>query len=202
MSRIFISGTNTDVGKTYASEKFLRYYAKKGLKVGYFKPCETAVIDKPLDGSKILAIVKELNPQFNATIDDVVPYQFELPAAPYVAKKDNNIDFEFLKDKIKYLETMCDILVIEGAGGLMVPILEDIFMIDLIKIFDAKAILIAPSKLGCINDILLSIEALKRRDIDFKWYINLFKDKDSFGEVSKPFLQKHFKTLNYLHELD
>ncbi len=87
---------------------------------------------------------------------------------------------------------MCDLLVIEGAGGLMVPVLEDLFMIDLIKIFEAKAVLIAPSKLGCINDILLSIEALKNRKIDFEWYINLYQDKDSFDEVSKPFLEKQF----------
>ncbi|WP_044417542.1 dethiobiotin synthase [Halarcobacter anaerophilus] len=202
MNRIFISGTNTDVGKTYASEQILKHYAKKGLKVGYFKPCETGVIDKPLDGSKMFELVKKLNPEFKVTINDVVPYQFKLPAAPYVAKKEHNIDFEFLKDKIKYLETMCDLLVIEGAGGLMVPVLEDLFMIDLIKIFEAKAVLIAPSKLGCINDILLSIEALKNRKIDFEWYINLYQDKDSFDEVSKPFLEKHFKTLKYLHELD
>lgn len=202
MNRLFITATNTDVGKTYASEQILRHYAKKGLKVGYFKPCETGVIEKPLDGTKMFNLVKELNPQFDVTINDVVPYQFELPAAPYVARKDRNIDFEFLKDKINYLESMCDILIIEGAGGLMVPVLEDIFMIDLIKIFEAKAILIAPSKLGCINDILLSMEALKKRDIKFDWYINLFQDKDSFDEVSKPFLKDYFKELKYLHELD
>ncbi|QKF82882.1 dethiobiotin synthase [Halarcobacter ebronensis] len=202
MKRVFVTATNTDVGKTYACETILKYYAKKGVRVGYFKPCETGVIDSPLDGTKMLNLVKELNNDFTATINDVVPYQFKLPAAPYVAKGEQNIDFEFLKDKINYLETMCDFLVIEGAGGLMVPILEDLFMIDLIKIFEAKAILIAPSKLGCINDILLSQEALKRREIGFEWYINLFQDKESFEEVSKPFLEDYFGKLNFLHELE
>ena len=56
---IFITATNTDVGKTYASEKFLRFFAKNGLKVGYFKPCETGVIDFPLDGTKMLNLTKE-----------------------------------------------------------------------------------------------------------------------------------------------
>ena len=201
MNRVFITATNTDVGKTYASEKILRYYNKKGFKVGYFKPCETGVIDKPYDGTKILNLVKKLNPEFKATINDVVPYQYKLAAAPYVAKGNRNIDFNFLKDKINYLETMCDFLVIEGAGGLMVPILKDIFMIDLIDIFEAKAILIAPSKLGCINDILLSIKCLKDKNIDFDWYINLFQDKESFSKVSKPFLEDYFGKLNYLHDL-
>ena len=79
---IFITATNTDVGKTYASEKFLRFFAKNGLKVGYFKPCETRVIDFPLDGTKLLNLAKELNPNFKVSISDVVPYQFNLPAAP------------------------------------------------------------------------------------------------------------------------
>ena len=96
---------------------------------------------------------------------------------------------------------MCDVLVIEGAGGLMVPVEKDIFIIDLIKIFDSKAFLITPSKLGCINDTLLSIEALKNRNIDFDFFINLYQDKESFDEVSKPFLNEYFGKLNFLHEL-
>ena len=198
---IFISATNTDVGKTYACEKFLKYFARKGLKVGYFKPCETGVIDEPLDGSKMLKLTKELNPDFNASIDDIVPYQFKLPAAPYVAKEDSTISLAFLKERKEYLQSLCDILIIEGAGGLMVPLEEDLFIIDLIKEFNSEAILITPSKLGCINDTLLSIEALKNRNINFEFYINLYKDKESFNKVSKPFLEKYFNKLSFLDEL-
>lgn len=158
---LFITATNTDVGKTYASEQFLKYYAKKGLKVGYFKPCETGVKATPLDGNKMLNLVKKLNPAFNVNINDVVPYQFKLPAAPYVAKGNAKISIDFIKEKKKYLEQFCDILIIEGGagGGLMVPIEENLFVIDIIKELESKAILITPSKLGCINDTLLSIEA-------------------------------------------
>jgi len=198
---IFITATNTDVGKTYASEKFLRHFAKLGLKVGYFKPCETGVLYLPHDGDKMLTLTKELNKDFIPTINDVVPYQFKLPAAPYVAKEETTISLDFLKEKKKYLESLCDILIIEGAGGLLVPLEEDLFIIDLIKEFNSLAILITPSKLGCINDTLLSIEALKNRNIDFEFYINLYEDKDSFEKVSKPFLQKHFKKLSFLDEL-
>ncbi len=199
---LFISATNTDVGKTYACEKILKHYSNKGLKVGYFKPCETGVINTPLDGTKMLNLVKKLNPDFDLDINEVVPYQFELPAAPYVAKKDSDIDIDFLKKQIIYLKSFCDVLVIEGAGGLMVPIKKDLFIIDLIKEFEAKAVLISPSKLGCINDTLLSIEALKNRNIDFDWYINLYQDKDSFNEVSRPFLEDYFKELKFLKDLD
>lgn len=198
---LFITATNTDVGKTYASEKFLRHFAKLGLKVGYFKPCETGVIDLPLDGNKMLEITKELNPNFTAHINDVVPYQFKLPAAPYVSKGNTYIDIEVLKEKKEYLSSLCDVLIIEGAGGLMVPLEKDLFIIDLIKEFQTQAILITPSKLGSINDTLLSIEALKNRNIDYEFYINLYEDKDSFEEVSLPFLKEYFDKLNYLHNI-
>jgi dethiobiotin synthetase len=199
---IFVTATNTDVGKTYACEKLLRYFAKAGLKVGYFKPCETGVVDFPLDGMKMLNLVKELNPSFNATINDVVPYQFKLPAAPYVAKENTIIDINFLKEKKEFLQSMCDVLIIEGAGGLMVPIEKDLFIIDLIKEFNSEAILITPSKLGCINDTLLSINALKNKNIDFEFYINLYQDIDSFENVSKPFLVDYFGKLNFLQNLE
>ena len=199
---LFISATNTDVGKTYACEKFLNYFTKAGLKVGYFKPFETGVVDFPLDGSKMLELTKKLNPTFNVTINDVVPYQFELPAAPYVAKGNTIIDIDFLKEKKKYLEQFCDVLIIEGAGGLMVPIEKDLFIIDLIKEFNCEAILITPSKLGCINDTLLSINALKAKNIDFDFYINLYHDINSFEKVSKPFLIDYFGKLNFLEDLE
>jgi dethiobiotin synthetase len=199
---LFITATNTDVGKTYACEKFLKYFAKAGLKVGYFKPFETGVVDFPLDGTKMLNLTKQLNPSFNVSINDVVPYQFKLPAAPYVAKENTIIDIEFLKEKKKYLEQFCDLLIIEGAGGLMVPIEKDLFIIDLIKEFDCEAILITPSKLGCINDTLLSINALKSKNIDFEFYINLYEDRNSFEKVSKPFLTDYFEKLNFLEDLE
>ena len=198
---IFITATNTDVGKTYASEKFLRFFAKNGLKVGYFKPCETGVIDFPLDGTKMLNLTKELNPNFKVSINDVVPYQFKLPAAPYVAKGNSLISLDYIKEKKKYLEQFCDVLIIEGAGGLMVPLEKNLFIIDLIKELDSQAILITPSKLGCINDTLLSINALKAKNIDFEFFINLYQDIDSFEKVSKPFLIDYFKKLNFLQDL-
>ena len=198
---LFVSATNTNIGKTFACGKLLKHYAKEGFKVGYFKPFETGVIDFPEDGKKMLELTKKLNPSFNVTINDVVPYQFKLPAAPYVAKGNTIIDIELLKKKKKYLEQFCDVLIIEGAGGLMVPIEKDLFIIDLITEFQCKAILITPSKLGCINDTLLSIEALKSRDIDFDFFINLYEDKEDFKKVSEPFLLDYFGQLNFLHDL-
>ena len=196
---LFITATNTNVGKTYVSKKILLHFAKQGLKVGYFKPFETGVINLPEDGSSMLELVKKLNPLFsNITINDVVPYQFKLPASIFVAKKHLKIDINLLLQKKAYLEKFCDILIIEGAGGLLVPIEKDLFLIDLIKIFDTFPILVVPSNLGSINDNLLSQEALKSRDIPYDWAINLYKDKDSFEEVTLPFYKEYFKEILFI----
>ncbi len=198
----FITATNTDVGKTYASEIFLKKLALEGKKVGYLKPIETGVDKFPLDGTKLLDITKELNKDFDFTIDDIVPYQFKLPAAPFVAKEKQDIDISFIINKAKKLLKTCDILVVEGAGGLMVPIEKDYFLIDLIKDFiknfEVKTILISPSNLGSINDTMLSQKMLESYNIDFEWYINLYKDKDSFEKVTLPFYKKYFDKIVYL----
>lgn len=200
---IFVSATNTNVGKTYSCEKILKHFSNQNLKVGYFKPIETGVENSsPQDGLKMFNLVKSLNKEFEKlSINDIVPYQFKLPASPFVAKKEQNIDIEFLKRQKEFLLQFCDILIVEGAGGLMVPINLNFFMIDLIKEFDCKTFLICPSKLGSINDTLLSIEALENRKMDFDFFINLYEDKDSFEEVSKPFLEKYFDKLKFLQDL-
>lgn len=199
----FITATNTDVGKSYASEVFLKKFSSMDKKVGYLKPIETGVEDdKPIDGTKLLNIAVSLNHDFKVSIKDVVPYQFSLAAAPCVADKKSILDIEFIFKKIEYLLNFCDTLIVEGAGGLMVPIKQNYFMIDLIKDiqekFNSKTILISPSNLGSINDTMLSKKALESYSINYEWYINLFKDKDSFDEVTLPFYKSYFNTIQFL----
>ena len=197
----FITATNTNVGKTKASEVFLKKFANTGKKVGYFKPIETGVINEPLDGSLMFDLAKSLNKQFEQlTIKDIVPYQFKLAAAPFVANTQNiNIDVETIKEKISYLLKFCDVLIIEGAGGLYVPIKKDYFMFDLIKdINPSKTFLIVPSKLGSINETMLNIDFLKKHNINFEWYINLYKEKKEFKEITLPFYNAYFDKISFL----
>jgi len=191
--KIFVTATNTNIGKTYTTVALMKEAAKQGLSPAAFKPIETGVSDgKPADGTTLLKTMQELNPLANElTIDDVVPIQFELPAAPYVAKGDKTISFDLIQEKLQKIEKVCDILFIEGAGGLLVPIEDDLFMIDLPTIFKVdRTLLISPSRLGSINDTLLSMEALKRREIDFDLAINLYEDRESFEEATLPYYKK------------
>ena len=191
--KLFVTATNTGIGKTYTTLRCMEIVKEFGLDPAAIKPIETGAAQVCPDGSKLLRKSQDLNQNLNdITIDDVVPYRFELPAAPYVAKKDAPIDIDTILRKIENMEKRCDILFIEGAGGLMVPIEKDFFMIDLIKASGAKALLVTPSRLGCINDTLLSQEALERRGIEYEWYVNLYEDRDSFFEVTYPFYKEFF----------
>ena len=74
----------------------------------------------------------------------------------------------------------------------MVPLTKEYMMINLIKELDAKTLLVTPSRLGCINDTVLSILALKTFDVDFDWCVNVYEDKESFKEVTQPYYDEVF----------
>ncbi len=193
MKLLFVTATNTNIGKTYATLKMIHHFSQQNIVVGVCKPIETGVDDIPKDAEKLLCAVQQYNPNFQQlTPKDITAYTFELPAAPFCADDEGVIAITQIKKKIESLAQRCDLLIIEGAGGLMVPITKSYCMIDLIEELNAKAMLITPSRLGCINDTLLSIEALERRGIDFEWMVNLFEDRESFERVTKPFYDVKF----------
>jgi len=190
--RIFVTATNTDIGKTYTTKLLLKEYASAGIRVGILKPIETGVINGVYpDGDELLALVKELNPEFrDITVQDIVPISYELPAAPFVASDNTRLDFNKLNEAINKLEPLCDILIIEGAGGLYVPIDGNTMIIDLIKYFNASTLLVTHCSLGCINDTLLSSKALLDKSIAHAIAFNCRESDKSFTRVSKPYFDK------------
>jgi len=195
----FITATNTNIGKTYTTLLLLKAFAKQGFRVGALKPIETGVSDTPSDGKKLLKLSQKLNPDFkNISLDDVVPVTFKLPAAPIVAKTDNSIDFYKIKKAFKKISKVCDIVFIEGAGGLLVPVEKGFFMIDFIDFFQAKTLLVTSGKLGCINDTLLSINLLNQRNIDFTWCINIKNNYKKFSKTTLPYYKGIFDKIYIL----
>lgn len=190
---LFITATGTNVGKTHTTLTLIKALSAKGLKVGVFKPIETGVTDTAPDANILLQTCQKVNENFQGLgTNDITAYTFSLPAAPFCADVNNTIDIQKIINKHKELSKLCDILLVEGAGGLMVPITKEYMMIDLIKELNVKTLLVTPSRLGCINDTLLSIEALTAHKIDFDWCVNLYEDKESFDEVTKPYYDAVF----------
>jgi len=190
--RIFITATNTDIGKTYTTKLILKELASRGLRVGVIKPIETGVIDGfAPDGKELLACVKELNPLFkDITVQDIVPIQYELPAAPFIASSNTPLDLAKIDTAMKKLEELCDVLIIEGAGGLYVPIDQHTMMIDLIQYFNVSTLLVTHCSLGCINDTLLSSKALLDKKIPHAIAFNDKSKTNSFEEISLPYFTK------------
>ncbi len=194
MKTLFVTATNTNIGKSYTTIKLIESFSKAGILVGVCKPIETGVINQPEDAKLLLETVQRYNSNFKIlTPKDITAYTFELPAAPFCADTKATISIDKIEDKIEELSKLCDLLIVEGAGGLMVPITKNYKMIDLAKELNLKTLLVTPSKLGCINDTLLSIEALKNYEIDFDWCVNLFEDRESFNEVTKPYYDAVFE---------
>ena len=194
MQSLFITATGTNVGKTYTTLKLIEALASKGYKVGVYKPIETGVIHTAPDATILLKACQKVNEAFKSlTVEDITAYTFALPAAPFCADTEHTIKIEKMIEKYHALSKLCDILLVEGAGGLLVPITQKYTMIDLIKELNIKTLLITPSRLGCINDTLLSIEALKTRDIDFDWCVNLYEDREDFAKVTQPYYDVVFE---------
>ena len=194
MNSLFVTATNTNVGKTYTTLKLIESFSKQGILVGVCKPIETGVVTEALDAKELLECVQQHNPKFKTLKPkDITAYTFSLPAAPFCADLEQTVKIDVIKNKINELQELCDLLIIEGAGGLMVPITKEYKMIDLARELNLKTLLVTPSKLGCINDTLLSIEALKAKNISFDWCVNVFEDKDTFEEVTKPYYDAVFE---------
>ncbi|MDA3907609.1 MAG: dethiobiotin synthase [Sulfurimonas sp.] len=203
--RIFITATNTDIGKTYTTKLLLCEFASRGLRVGVIKPIETGVVDgQAPDGSELLESVKALNSEFeNISLSDVVPITYELPAAPFISSNNTKLDFKLLDKAVEKLEKLCDVLIIEGAGGLYVPIDEDTMMVDLIQHFNAHALLVTHCSLGCINDTLLSKKVLEDKNIKHLVAFNCRENDESFSSVSEPyFLKTEFDVLKVSENID
>lgn len=200
--RIFVTATNTDIGKTYTTKLLLKEYASRGLKVGVVKPIETGVIDNVYpDGDMLLSLVKKLNPAFkNLNVSEIVPISYPLPAAPFVASNATKLNISKIITAIESLEKLCDILIIEGAGGLYVPLDEEYMLIDLIKELNAATLLVTHCSLGCINDTRLSQNALKTNSIKYITAFNCKKTDESFEVISEPYYiktqEKVYKTSN------
>lgn len=193
MQPLFVSATGTNVGKTHTTLQLIKGFGEIGIRIGVFKPIETGVKGLPHDASLLLEACSKYNPAFaSLTPIDTTAYTFALPAAPFCADTMHEISIDHILQKYHQLSNLCDLLLIEGAGGLMVPITKEYKMIDLAKDLNAKMLLVTPSRLGCINDTLLSMEALKNRNIHFEWCVNLYEDKISFEKVSQPFYDAVF----------
>ena len=163
----FITGTDTGVGKTHVACQLLRQYATQGLKVIGMKPVAAGC--DFINGEWVNEDVTLLTAASNvaAPRELMNPYCFNEPIAPHLAAEiaGVEIDIAVIKSAFDQLCTLADVVIVEGAGGLLVPLNQHETMADLVLAFNIPVIVVAGIKLGCINHTLLTIEAIKTRKI-------------------------------------
>ncbi len=151
MRKIFVTGIGTGVGKTIVSAVLTQ-----ALKADYWKPIQTGT-ELDNDTERVKKLVTNPSSVFHKEA-----YSLKAGIAPHAAAKAENIHIEL--ENFHIPETN-NTLVIEGAGGLFVPLNEKDFIIDLIQKLDTEVVLVVQNYLGSINHTLLSIDALKNRNI-------------------------------------
>lgn len=169
---VFVIGTDTGVGKTLIASALVLGFRRLGYDVGVMKPVETGC--KTVAGGLIgedgamlrSAATHELaRPQKDQP--DISAYRFTLPAAPYIAARSEDIDIEPEKIHALYQEIQKrhNITVVEGIGGLLVPLKRDYMLSDLIIKLNIPVLIVAANSLGAINHTLLTYEAARSRGI-------------------------------------
>lgn len=168
---IFITGTDTGVGKTLVASALARHFSSQGLNVGVMKPIETGVKD-PVELGPDAALLRWAAD----SADDpelISPYRFTQPVAPCqaaTAVKDQ-IDTEKIVAAYRVLRQEKDIVLVEGAGGLMVPIRGGYIMADLARQMELPLLVITHPRLGTLNHTLLTTFAARAMNLELSGFI-------------------------------
>jgi len=159
-SGIFITGTDTGVGKTFFACGLAALLRESGYRVGAMKPAETGCVER--DGKLFPEDAVRLKQASGCdlSLEKICPYQFREPLAPSIAaaREGVRIDIDRLIDLYTEISSMHDITVVEGAGGLMVPLLPSFTYVDLARVLKLPVIVVAANRLGTINHLLLTVE--------------------------------------------
>jgi dethiobiotin synthetase len=165
MKTIFVAGTDTGVGKTFFCAHFLKYLLDRDIVAGYQKWVSTGDAEHPADLDFCIQIA---GPKAHAgDIDLQVPFRFPFPASPHLAAEiaGRELNAEVIVSAFRSMTKKYELLIVEGVGGLLVPLRRDLLLIDLLARVRPPVLLVARSGLGTLNHTLLSLEALHRRDI-------------------------------------
>lgn len=157
----FITGTDTNVGKTWATLALMNHFKQQNLSVLGMKPvasgCEK--IGDEWKNDDALAIQK--NGSFVVDYEIINPFAYELPISPHLAGKENPANFDTILANFQTLQKLADVVIVEGAGGWYAPLTENETIADLAKLLDLPIILVVGIRLGCINHALLTAQAIQ-----------------------------------------
>jgi dethiobiotin synthetase len=174
MKRYFVLGTDTDCGKTYVTGQLVYFLQSNGYRAQAIKPLATGCIEH--QGVLISEDALYLNQYNGVFLDEQIFYRFLKPVSPHIAARESGVDLS-----IQSIANLCDSTsdethdyhLVEGAGGLMVPLNTKETWIDFLKQTQMPVILVVGMKLGCLNHALLTEAVLKQHSIpSIGWIAN------------------------------
>ncbi|HSG73958.1 MAG TPA: dethiobiotin synthase [Nitrosopumilaceae archaeon] len=172
MKHLFITGTDTDVGKTFVTAGIAAALKKLGKDVGIMKPFAAGTPQKTGYKSEDVQLLTKAA-QANDDEGLVNPYFFEIYASPFTATKSLGIQFDvkIVLNSFKQLASLHDIMLVEGIGGAMTPILKNYFVTDLIKEMNLETIIITSSRIGTVNHTILTCKMCQNYGIKIRGII-------------------------------
>lgn len=202
----FVSGIDTGIGKSYATGLIAKQWNAEGLRTITQKLVQTGnttISEDIILHRQLMGIAFTEDDQEKITMPEIFSY----PASPHLAAQidKREIDFEKIKQATAQLSQRYDAVLVEGAGGLMVPLIEDYLIIDYIKEMGYPLLFVTSGKLGSINHTLLSLEAIATRGINLHTVIyNTFpvlEDSTISTETQRylrNYIQKHFPETKFI----
>jgi dethiobiotin synthetase len=192
----FITGTDTEIGKTHSAVKLIRHWQGQGQRVLAMKPVASGCEILP-DGSWLNDDVARLVAATGQAGDAVMnPYRFLPPLSPHIAARRAGvvIDFEHIRACYRELAAACDTVVVEGAGGWYAPLSDTAMMSDLARTLGLPVILVVGMKLGAINHALLSAAAIAADGLELAgWVANRVVPQQAAYAENLDTLRRHLK---------
>ncbi|MCL4471515.1 MAG: dethiobiotin synthase [Gammaproteobacteria bacterium] len=189
----FITGTDTNVGKTLIASALLRAFVSRGFRAVGMKPVAAGC--EETTGGLRCADVESLRAAGNvaAPPELVNPYALVLPVAPHIAAERAGVEIGIgtVLDAFRRLQAMSDVVVVEGVGGFMVPLNRREDTADMAQRLGVPVILVVGMRLGCLNHALLSAQVMKQRGLRLAgWVANQI-------EPGMPFLRENVAALEH-----
>lgn len=175
MIPIFVTGTDTGVGKTWVASLLIRGLRRRGHRVGAYKPAcsgaETAA-DGTLHWEDLDALAAAVDDP-DLSLDAICPQRFAAPLAPPLAaaREGRDVNRSLLTTGIDWWRSRVDVLVIEGAGGIHCPMTHQTTLADILAVWRFPTVIVSANRLGTINHTLLTIEAIRSREIPLLGFI-------------------------------
>lgn len=176
--RLFVTGTDTDIGKTVVTCALLHALRSRGVRAIGMKPVAAGADPQGVWGD--VERICAASP-IAAPIEDIAPYRLRASASPHLAAREDGVTIrrEVVLAALARLERLAEVVVIEGVGGFRVPLSDECDSADLAQAIGAPILLVVPMRLGCINHALLTAEAVASRGLALAgWIANSGIDPD------------------------